>query len=104
MESVFNDSEKVRYRHVTQPPASARPSHDLTVPAAQRFILAEMIKLSELDVDVLVNFVRAQGIEPRWMQPKWIHMQLPRGRPAPGCHVEVPSLAQTPNHPSQAAP
>jgi hypothetical protein len=82
MESVFSDNEKVRYRHVTHTPASARP-YDLTMSPAQRFILAEMIKLSQLDVAVLVDFVKAHGIEPGWMQQQWIHMQLPRGRPAP---------------------
>jgi hypothetical protein len=103
MESVFSDNEKVRYRHVTHTPASARP-YDLTMSPAQRFILAEMIKLSQLDVAVLVDFVKAHGIEPEWMQQQWFHMQLPRGRPAPECPVEIPSRVRVPNLPSQAAP
>jgi hypothetical protein len=37
-----------------------------------------MIKLSQLDVGVLVDFVKSHGI-----QPDWLHMQLPSGRPAP---------------------
>jgi hypothetical protein len=41
-----------------------------------------MIKLSQLDVGVLVDFVKAHEIQPNWM-----HMQLPGGR------LRSPSLA-----------
>ncbi|KAH6890498.1 hypothetical protein B0T10DRAFT_321357 [Thelonectria olida] len=41
----------------------------------KRFLLAEIIKTSQMDVDTLSNFIRANGIEPNWLQ-----MQLPFGR------------------------
>jgi hypothetical protein len=41
----------------------------------QRFILAEMIKLSQLDVAILVDFIKAHGI-----RPDWLNMQLPGGK------------------------
>ncbi|OIW33888.1 hypothetical protein CONLIGDRAFT_640965 [Coniochaeta ligniaria NRRL 30616] len=50
MESVFTDAEK-------------------------RFVLAEMIKVSHMDVGTLVDFVKYHGIAPDWME-----MQLPGGR------------------------
>ena len=40
----------------------------------QRFVLAEMIKTSQLDIASLANFVRMKQIEPDWMS-----MQLPNG-------------------------
>lgn len=43
--------------------------------SAQRFVLAEIIKLSQLDVGVIVDFIKSHGI-----QPDWLHMQLPGGR------------------------
>ncbi|KAB5570360.1 hypothetical protein GE09DRAFT_705607 [Coniochaeta sp. 2T2.1] len=50
MESVFTDAEK-------------------------RFVLAEMIKVSHMDVGTLVDFVKYHDIAPDWME-----MQLPGGR------------------------
>ncbi|KAI5459875.1 hypothetical protein BGZ63DRAFT_259953 [Mariannaea sp. PMI_226] len=41
----------------------------------KRFLLAEIIKTSQMDIDSLSNFIRANGVEPNWMQ-----MQLPLGR------------------------
>ncbi|KAI1495589.1 hypothetical protein F5X99DRAFT_425929 [Biscogniauxia marginata] len=38
----------------------------------KRFVLAEMIKVSTIDVHTLVNFIRAHNVEPNWMS-----MQLP---------------------------
>jgi hypothetical protein len=43
--------------------------------AAQRFVLAEMIKASHMDVGVLVDFVKQHDIRADWMS-----MQLPSGR------------------------
>jgi hypothetical protein len=64
MESVLNDTEK-------------------------RFILAEMIKLSDVDVGVLIHLVKSHDI-----QPNWLHMQLPGGKWCRDCHVEIPSLVK----------
>ncbi|KAL2127425.1 hypothetical protein VTI74DRAFT_10753 [Chaetomium olivicolor] len=55
MESFFNDFEK-------------------------RFILGEMLKVSDLDVGLLVDFIKSHGIKPDWM-----HMQLPGGRNLSQC-------------------
>lgn len=41
----------------------------------QRFLLAEMIRLSPLNVSILVDFVKSHGI-----QPDWLHMQVPSGK------------------------
>ncbi|KAL2257950.1 hypothetical protein VTK26DRAFT_8928 [Humicola hyalothermophila] len=41
----------------------------------KRFILAEMVKVSQLDVGVLVDFIKSHGV-----QPNWLDMQLPGGR------------------------
>ncbi|KAK1756023.1 hypothetical protein QBC47DRAFT_400927 [Echria macrotheca] len=41
----------------------------------KRFVLAEMIKASQMDVNVLVDFISKSGIQPDWML-----MQLPGGR------------------------
>jgi hypothetical protein len=38
--------------------------------------LAEMIKISHLDIGILVSFIKAHGI-----RPDWLHMQLPGGMP-----------------------
>lgn len=40
----------------------------------QRFVLAEMIKASTLDITALAHFILSKNIEPNWMQ-----MQLPPG-------------------------
>ncbi|AEO57993.1 hypothetical protein MYCTH_2304906 [Thermothelomyces thermophilus ATCC 42464] len=69
MESAFNDYEK-------------------------RFLLAEMIKLSPLDVGVLVDFVRSHGI-----QPDWMHMQLPGGRNMSQCLHAAEAMFNTPMAP-----
>lgn len=68
MDPSFTDIEKV-----TPPPLKL--SFDVADGWQwQRFVLAEIIKASQLDVNVLASFVNAQGIEPDWMQ-----MQLPLG-------------------------
>ncbi|KND92325.1 hypothetical protein TOPH_03121 [Tolypocladium ophioglossoides CBS 100239] len=44
-------------------------------PDEKRFVLAEMIKSSTVDIDTLMEFVQANNISPNWM-----NMQLPHGR------------------------
>lgn len=41
----------------------------------KRFVLAEIIKSSTVDLDSLVNFIKLNGVEADW----W-NMQLPLGR------------------------
>ncbi|KAK0711482.1 hypothetical protein B0H67DRAFT_291491 [Lasiosphaeris hirsuta] len=48
--------------------------------AEKRFVLAEMIKASHMDVTVLVNFIKLHDVEPDWMS-----MQLPGGRNMSQC-------------------
>lgn len=68
MDQSFVDAEKV-------PDLFEAPSVTLlTQSDRQRFILAEMIKTSQIDIYVLIDFIKAQNIEPNWM-----HMQLPLG-------------------------
>ncbi|KAK4158426.1 hypothetical protein C8A00DRAFT_39398 [Chaetomidium leptoderma] len=62
--------------------------------AEKRSILAEMIKLSQLDVGVLVDFVKAHQI-----QPDWLHMQLPRGRNMSQCLHAAESMFGMPMPP-----
>ncbi|KAK4236394.1 hypothetical protein C8A03DRAFT_35700 [Achaetomium macrosporum] len=69
MESLFNDAEK-------------------------RFILAEMIKISQLDVGILVGFIKAHGI-----RPDWLHMQLPGGRTLSQCLHAAESMLDVPMQP-----
>ncbi|KAK3302409.1 uncharacterized protein B0T15DRAFT_514446 [Chaetomium strumarium] len=69
MESLFNDAEK-------------------------RFILAEMIKISQLDVGILVSFIKAHGI-----RPDWLHMQLPGGRTLSQCLHAAESMLEVPMQP-----
>ncbi|KAF7553086.1 hypothetical protein G7046_g7190 [Stylonectria norvegica] len=52
---------------------AAKP-RNLFTDVEKRFMLAEVIKTSRLDVRVLANFVSEHRIEPNWMQ-----MQLPPG-------------------------
>ncbi|KAK7213677.1 hypothetical protein V2G26_020855 [Clonostachys chloroleuca] len=64
----------------------------------KRFVLAEMIKNSSIDADVLAAFVRSSQIEPNWM-----YMQLPSGRSMHQCmeaasqmSIAAPSLKRKP--------
>uniref|UniRef100_A0A8H7KDT8 Uncharacterized protein n=1 Tax=Bionectria ochroleuca TaxID=29856 RepID=A0A8H7KDT8_BIOOC len=64
----------------------------------KRFVLAEMIKNSSIDADVLAAFVRSSQIEPNWM-----YMQLPSGRTMHQCmeaasqmSIAAPSLKRKP--------
>ncbi|KAK3901046.1 hypothetical protein C8A05DRAFT_16717 [Staphylotrichum tortipilum] len=67
--------------------------------AEKRFVLAEMIKLSQLDVNVLVNFVKAHGI-----QPDWLHMQLPGGRNMSQCLHAAETMFREPMPPPLISP
>lgn len=55
----------------------------------QRFVLAEMLKVSQMDVGVLVDFLKNCGV-----QPDWLSMQLPGGTSPP---VSPPTLPQARN-------
>lgn len=46
----------------------------LTYRFVQRFVLAEIVKVSTVEIDALMAFIRSKDISPDWM-----HMQLPRG-------------------------
>lgn len=75
MESTFTDVEKVRF-YTVSPMGALQKS--LTVTATQRFVLAEMVKVSQMDVGVLVDFIKSHEV-----QPNWLLMQLPGGTPRP---------------------
>ncbi|ATY63329.1 hypothetical protein A9K55_007603 [Cordyceps militaris] len=53
-----------------------------------RFVLAEMIKTSSVDVYQLETFVKAHGIV-----PDWLNMQLPRGRNMNECMLATKQLS-----------
>ncbi|KAI0017316.1 hypothetical protein F4780DRAFT_610944 [Xylariomycetidae sp. FL0641] len=55
----------------------------------KRFVLAEMVKVSTIDVHTLVEFIRAHNIEPNWMS-----MQLPGGRNMNQCLGAVDNMFQ----------
>ncbi|KAI1641054.1 hypothetical protein F4809DRAFT_637178 [Biscogniauxia mediterranea] len=55
----------------------------------KRFVLAEMIKVSTIDVHTLVNFIKAHNVEPNWMS-----MQLPGGRNMNQCLGAVDNMFQ----------
>ncbi|KAH6850014.1 hypothetical protein B0I37DRAFT_352547 [Chaetomium sp. MPI-CAGE-AT-0009] len=74
MESVLNDTEK-------------------------RFILAEMIKLSDVDIGVLIHLVKSHDI-----QPNWLHMQLPGGRNMSQCLHAAETMFNTPMPPPLISP
>lgn len=73
MESSFTDAEKVCTQRLHQPLYPSPPA-DAHPPCHQRFVLAEMIKVSHMDVGMLVDFAKRHDIHPDWMQ-----MQLPGG-------------------------
>lgn len=70
MDSSFTDGEKVRGNRPAPPPVELPTNH-----RAQRFVLAEMIKVSQIDIGALVDFARHYDI-----QPDWLSMQLPNGK------------------------
>ncbi|KAM0436048.1 hypothetical protein ACHAPT_002940 [Fusarium lateritium] len=53
----------------------------------KRLLLAEIIKNSQLDVKILGRFIKSNRIEPNWMQ-----MSLPAGRPMAQCMRAVDGL------------
>ena len=73
MDSSFTDVEKVRcfWLRACFSPAEPPPNRPV-----QRFVLAEMIKVSQIDVHALVELVRSYEVDPDWMS-----MQLPNGKP-----------------------
>ena len=88
MESSFTDVEKVCLCSFASPPplppkisgfSPPRPYSLLPAVAhhsmRQRFVLAEMIKASHMDVRTLVNFIKSHDI-----RPDWFAMQLPGGK------------------------
>lgn len=66
MGTAFTEEEKVSR---LKRGISVRSNH-----SPQRFVLSEMIKQSGLDLNVLVDFVRGNGIDPDWHA-----MQVPGG-------------------------
>jgi hypothetical protein len=76
MESAFTDAEKVRHKSLFYPaPYCPLIKHSPRYRSTQRFVLAEMIKVSNMDVGTLVDFVKYHDIAPDWLE-----MQLPGGR------------------------
>ncbi|KAK4099048.1 hypothetical protein N658DRAFT_203606 [Parathielavia hyrcaniae] len=67
--------------------------------AEKRFVLAEMIKLSQVDVGDLVDFVKSHGIE-----PDWLRMQLPSGRTMGQCLHAAETMFNTPMPPPPSIP
>ncbi|KAK2013199.1 hypothetical protein LZ32DRAFT_266549 [Colletotrichum eremochloae] len=57
----------------------------------KRFILAEVIKTSNLDVGLLAGFLKAHKIEPDWLK-----MQLPSGRTMEQCLAATGQMLQGP--------
>ncbi|KZL71120.1 hypothetical protein CT0861_09110 [Colletotrichum tofieldiae] len=57
----------------------------------KRFILAEVIKTSDLDVGLLVGFLNTHNIEPDWLK-----MQLPSGRTMGQCLAVTGQMFQGP--------
>lgn len=55
--------------------------------AEKRFVLAEMIKVSHIDINALVNFVKSYDF-----QPDWFSMQLPNGRNMNQCMRAVQAM------------
>ncbi|KAK4165378.1 hypothetical protein QBC43DRAFT_208858, partial [Cladorrhinum sp. PSN259] len=65
----------------------------------QRFVLAEMIKASQMDVGVLVEFIESQKI-----QPDWLSMQLPGGRNMHQCLRAAETMFKYPMPPPVISP
>ncbi|KAK1691231.1 hypothetical protein BDP55DRAFT_690201 [Colletotrichum godetiae] len=57
----------------------------------KRFILAEAIKNSSLDVGLLVGFLKTHNVEPDWLK-----MQLPSGRTMEQCLAVTGQMFQGP--------
>ncbi|KAK4668482.1 uncharacterized protein QC764_707715 [Podospora pseudoanserina] len=65
----------------------------------KRFVLAEIIKASRMDVGVLVNLIRSHDI-----QPDWLSMQLPRGRNVNQCIHAAEAMFNAPMPPPLISP
>ncbi|KAK4457927.1 hypothetical protein QBC42DRAFT_30468 [Cladorrhinum samala] len=65
----------------------------------KRFVLAEMIKASQMDVGVLVDFIESQKI-----QPDWLSMQLPGGRNMHQCLRAAEAMFKYPVPPPVFSP
>ncbi|KAK4192072.1 hypothetical protein QBC35DRAFT_262475 [Podospora australis] len=65
----------------------------------KRFVLAEMIKVSHMDVGVLVDFIKSHDI-----QPDWLSMQLPGGRNMNQCLRAAENMFNTPMPPPLISP
>ncbi|KAK3379804.1 hypothetical protein B0T24DRAFT_169725 [Lasiosphaeria ovina] len=65
----------------------------------KRFVLAEMIKASHMDVGILVDFIKLHGIQPDWMS-----MQLPGGRNMNQCLRAAENMFSTPIQPPAIQP
>ncbi|KAL6889823.1 hypothetical protein HDV57DRAFT_344436 [Trichoderma longibrachiatum] len=59
----------------------------------KRFVLAEMIKCSTVDIERLARFVESNVLD-----PKWITMQIPSGRNLEQCMQVADSLSSAPGY------
>ncbi|KAL7823470.1 hypothetical protein V8C26DRAFT_120172 [Trichoderma gracile] len=59
----------------------------------KRFVLAEMIKCSTVDIERLARFVESNVLD-----PKWITMQIPSGRNLEQCMQVADSLSTAPGY------
>jgi hypothetical protein len=59
----------------------------------QRYVLAEMIKVSHIDIGALVTLVKSYDV-----QPDWFSMQLPNGKPRFSRHDFPSTLCRTGPH------
>ncbi|KAL6860902.1 hypothetical protein J3F83DRAFT_306682 [Trichoderma novae-zelandiae] len=59
----------------------------------KRFVLAEMIKCSTVDIERLARFVESNALD-----PKWITMQIPSGRNLEQCMQFADSLSTAPGY------
>jgi hypothetical protein len=71
MDFSFSPDEKVS---ISGSRKQVKRDGAITCGFPQRFVLAEIIKSSTIDVDSLVAFIAVNRVSPDWMS-----MQLPRG-------------------------
>ncbi|KAK1248014.1 hypothetical protein MKX07_000902 [Trichoderma sp. CBMAI-0711] len=62
-------------------------------PEEKRFVLAEMIKCSTVDIERLARFVESNVLDPKWMT-----MQIPSGRNLEQCMQVADSLSTAPGY------
>lgn len=63
---------------LVSPTTFKSPRQHLNTDQTQRFVLAEMVKYSHIDVNTLVDFIKYHEVQPDWMS-----FHLPRGRLPP---------------------